>query len=133
MCYSRGERGSVAQLVEQRPEEPCVTGSSPVGATSFLCAKIILCLIAMRFSPQIDTFWQKRASRKPYKAFLKLKSRHTALFATFALRASGEPTEAFRLKIRVIFSSKMPKMAILTPFFSVFEQFLLKNVNFRQI
>ena len=25
--------GSVAQLVEQRPEEPCVTGSSPVGAT----------------------------------------------------------------------------------------------------
>ena len=26
-------RGSVAQLVEQRPEEPCVTGSSPVGAT----------------------------------------------------------------------------------------------------
>ena len=27
--------GSVAQLVEQRPEEPCVTGSSPVGATNF--------------------------------------------------------------------------------------------------
>ncbi len=25
--------GSLAQLVEQRPEEPCVTGSSPVGAT----------------------------------------------------------------------------------------------------
>ena len=25
--------GAVAQLVEQRPEEPCVTGSSPVGAT----------------------------------------------------------------------------------------------------
>ena len=28
-----GKCGSVAQLVEQRPEEPCVTGSSPVGAT----------------------------------------------------------------------------------------------------
>ena len=27
--------GSVAQLVEQRPEEPCVTGSSPVGTTKF--------------------------------------------------------------------------------------------------
>ena len=27
--------GAVAQLVEQRPEEPCVTGSSPVGATKF--------------------------------------------------------------------------------------------------
>ena len=26
--------GSVAQLVEQRPEEPCVDGSSPPGATS---------------------------------------------------------------------------------------------------
>ena len=25
--------GSVAQLVEQRPEEPCVVGSSPTGAT----------------------------------------------------------------------------------------------------
>ena len=28
--------GSVAQLVEQRPEEPRVTGSSPVGTTIFL-------------------------------------------------------------------------------------------------
>ncbi len=27
--------GSVAQLVEQRPEEPRVTGSSPVGTTIF--------------------------------------------------------------------------------------------------
>ena len=25
--------GAVAQLVEQRPEEPCVVGSSPTGAT----------------------------------------------------------------------------------------------------
>ena len=25
--------GSVAQLVEQRPEEPCVAGSSPAGTT----------------------------------------------------------------------------------------------------
>ncbi len=25
--------GSVAQLVEQRPEEPCVDGSSPPGTT----------------------------------------------------------------------------------------------------
>ena len=27
------EYGSVAQLVEQRPEEPCVAGSSPAGTT----------------------------------------------------------------------------------------------------
>ncbi len=27
--------GSVAQLGEQRPEEPCVDGSSPPGATIF--------------------------------------------------------------------------------------------------
>ncbi len=26
--------GSVAQLVEQRPEEPCVAGSSPAGTTT---------------------------------------------------------------------------------------------------
>ena len=31
--------GAVAQLVEQRPEEPCVTGSSPVGATRFYIAR----------------------------------------------------------------------------------------------
>ena len=30
------ECGSVAQLVEQRPEEPCVVGSSPTGATKRL-------------------------------------------------------------------------------------------------
>ena len=28
------EVGSVAQLVEQRPEEPCVVGSSPTGTTT---------------------------------------------------------------------------------------------------
>ena len=27
------KHGSVAQLVEQRPEEPCVAGSSPAGTT----------------------------------------------------------------------------------------------------
>ena len=32
MCYNGGS-GSVAQLVEQRPEEPCVAGSSPAGTT----------------------------------------------------------------------------------------------------
>ena len=32
-CAIIDEDGSVAQLVEQRPEEPCVTGSSPVGTT----------------------------------------------------------------------------------------------------
>ena len=32
-----GMCGSVAQLVEQRPEEPCVVGSSPTGATKRLC------------------------------------------------------------------------------------------------
>ena len=71
------------------------------------------------------TFYPKRASRKPYKAFLKFESRHTALFAIFALRGSGEPTEAFCLKIRPEIGSKMPKMAILTPLFSVFGQILL--------
>ena len=34
MCYNGNNfHGSVAQLVEQRPEEPCVVGSSPTGAT----------------------------------------------------------------------------------------------------
>ena len=33
MCDNIMECGSVAQLVEQRPEEPCVVGSSPTGAT----------------------------------------------------------------------------------------------------
>ena len=32
-CDIMGEVGSVAQLVEQRPEEPCVAGSSPAGTT----------------------------------------------------------------------------------------------------
>lgn len=30
------EYGSLAQLVEQRPEEPCVPGSSPGGATKII-------------------------------------------------------------------------------------------------
>ena len=34
MCYN-GHIGSVAQLVEQRPEEPCVAGSSPAGTTIY--------------------------------------------------------------------------------------------------
>ena len=74
--------------------------------------------------PKLALFWQKRASRRPYKAFLRLKSHHTdhtALFVIFALRASSEPTEAFCPKDRLKFASKMPKMAILTPFFCVFE------------
>ena len=32
LCYNK-TYGSVAQLVEQRPEEPCVAGSSPAGTT----------------------------------------------------------------------------------------------------
>ena len=35
LCYNK-TYGSVAQLVEQRPEEPRVTGSSPVGTTIFV-------------------------------------------------------------------------------------------------
>lgn len=31
--WYNGRSGSVAQLVEQRPEEPCVDGSSPPGTT----------------------------------------------------------------------------------------------------
>ena len=34
-CGNISLDGSVAQLVEQRPEEPRVTGSSPVGTTIF--------------------------------------------------------------------------------------------------
>ena len=34
--------GSVAQLVEQRPEEPCVVGSSPTGATKEIIFNRIL-------------------------------------------------------------------------------------------
>jgi hypothetical protein len=36
-CYTFAtsfENGVVAQLVEQRTENPCVTGSNPVGATN---------------------------------------------------------------------------------------------------
>ena len=33
-CDIIGVTGSVAQLVEQRPEEPCVAGSSPAGTTN---------------------------------------------------------------------------------------------------
>lgn len=33
VCYNVFS-GSVAQLVEQRPEEPCVDGSSPPGTTT---------------------------------------------------------------------------------------------------
>lgn len=32
-CVIIAVDGSVAQLVEQRPEEPCVVGSSPTGTT----------------------------------------------------------------------------------------------------
>ena len=44
-CQMRGALGAIAQLVEQRTENPCVTGSIPVGTTkkrfhlgSFFCA-----------------------------------------------------------------------------------------------
>ncbi len=33
ICQMRGARGAIAQLVEQRTENPCVTGSIPVGTT----------------------------------------------------------------------------------------------------
>jgi hypothetical protein len=36
--------GAIAQLVEQRPEEPCVPGSNPGGATRF-CIYIRLSLM----------------------------------------------------------------------------------------
>ena len=46
MCYNGNNfRGSVAQLVEQRPEEPCVVGSSPTGATKLIARQgdFLLC------------------------------------------------------------------------------------------
>lgn len=33
LTYTNNHRGSLAQLVEQRPEEPCVPSSSLGGAT----------------------------------------------------------------------------------------------------
>ena len=33
ICYNVEYYGAIAQLVEQRPEEPCGPGSSPGGAT----------------------------------------------------------------------------------------------------
>ncbi len=41
MWYNKSSNaGAVAQLVEQRPEEPCVTGSSPVGATTLIIGSV---------------------------------------------------------------------------------------------
>ena len=80
--------------------------------------------------PKIGTFCQKRASRRPQKASLKSESRHTALFVIFALWASGEPTEVFRPKNKLKFASKMPKMAILTSLFNIFEQIIPKIIQF---
>ena len=36
-------KGTIAQLVEQRTENPCVAGSNPAGTTkSFVCSKLLL-------------------------------------------------------------------------------------------
>ena len=42
--------GSVAQLVEQRPEEPCVAGSSPAGTTIFVIKSPISAIFRFRSS-----------------------------------------------------------------------------------
>ncbi|GEM_PF-2820284 len=33
LCITKEKQGAIAQLVEQRTENPCVTGSIPVGTT----------------------------------------------------------------------------------------------------
>ena len=46
--------GSVAQLVEQRPEEPCVTGSSPVGTTTHLVMRIEKLDVVLRIKSSLN-------------------------------------------------------------------------------
>ena len=52
-CGKMGEWGFVAQLVEQRPEEPCVAGSSPAEATT------------QAFEEETDGFLLNGLSAKP--------------------------------------------------------------------
>ncbi len=72
--------GSVAQLVEQRPEEPCVTGSSPVGATRtyinrhfgrFFRGKFLLStlrILGCYFMPILHEKWGKNCNFTPVKS-----------------------------------------------------------------
>ena len=55
MWYNKSSNaGAVAQLVEQRPEEPCVTGSSPVGATK--CFAFGVAGASQTAPPQLTTW-----------------------------------------------------------------------------
>ena len=40
LCTRNSEVGAIAQLVEQRTENPCVPGSIPGGTTNFLVNKL---------------------------------------------------------------------------------------------
>jgi hypothetical protein len=55
-------RGSVAQLVEQRTENPCVTGSIPVRATSVVihCSSVIGGFLFCETRAELPTFFQQR-------------------------------------------------------------------------
>ena len=56
--------GAIAQLVEQRTENPCVTGSIPVGTTSQIANNLIHRLLAIFISPNF--------SRVTYKVTYKM-------------------------------------------------------------
>ena len=57
--------GTVAQLVEQRTENPRVTGSIPVGTTSFLETQ---CIVSLFFSSHT---WIDKKKRLPKEALFE--------------------------------------------------------------
>lgn len=60
--WYNGRSGSVAQLVEQRPEEPCVDGSSPPGTTRNDFSKFDE-VFYLRFTEVGDLFFVSESSR----------------------------------------------------------------------
>ena len=75
------EDGSVAQLVEQRPEEPCVTGSSPVGATKLYLTRHFRRFFSGRFL--LSTLWQ---TVNKLEAFLRQKNCKNMQFLPLLIR-----------------------------------------------
>ncbi len=66
--------GSVAQLVEQRPEEPCVTGSSPVGATRIYLIRHFSRFFSGRFllSTLLQHFCNKKTAKNAVFTTVKI-------------------------------------------------------------
>ena len=80
--------GAVAQLVEQRTENPCVPGSSPGGATSpqrklgaFLLCKYFSFKKILIFIPNKKTNYEKNSISSSHHAYLhdEFRTGNTAL------------------------------------------------------